>query len=1123
MITHPQGPLMQHIANWLQKLGLGQYAQRFAENDIDLAIVRDLTDRDLEKIGVASLGHRRQLLHAIAELRSISAPLASPKIAERRQVTVMFSDLVGSTALSARMDPEDLREVIFDYQKCVAATVRRFDGFVAKYMGDGVLVYFGYPEAHENDAERAVRAGLELAAALTALNTRVSLQTRVGIATGLVVVGDLVGSGEAQERGIIGETPNLAARLQGVAEPNTVVIAESTRKLLGNLFELQELGKKELKGIPAPVHIWRARRASSVSSRFEALHAIRLSAFLGREHELEVLRRGLERARSGLCVIDLVAEPGMGKSRLMYEFRRRISQERAFVVSGSCSPDGQKTPFLPFIEVVRASFRVNVGEAEKDVAQKLEIGLTALGLYSARNLGLLLNLLGLRVRDDVLAGLDGVLIGLRTRDLFQQMLEARCRLSPMVMVIEDLHWIDSASEELLGKIIDSEAKLRLLLLATRRQEYSPSWLNRPVVTELKLQPLPSGDIHRLLQARLGLGALPEALARQVTEKAEGNPLFAEEIVSYLTERGVLRAVAGKVEFQASAAAATLPASLQSLLTARVDRLVLTDRSLLQAASVIGRRFDPDLLAGAVGETDIDDRLAALQASDLVHRESKSADYVFKHALIRDALYQSLLTDARKSMHLKIAEEIERRSGNRLTEVAEALAHHYSQTDRADKAFAYLSMAGSKGLMVYSVDEASAYFAAALVLLDKNPDCSTDDQVAEFIEQYALFLTINGPMSANIDLLERYLPRVDRLGDHPRALLIRHYYALALLYSGRNKEAAAVQRELLPMAERLGDSRSMAYALATEIFVSTHVAPKPLNEFEILKRKATAAASEVTEAGIQTLVRYVIGWEEMLRGRMNAARASVHDLMQVGQVLNDPRCTGLGLWLLSFIALLSDSYAEALAYSEQCLAVALTEQDRLIALGAKAGALVLLRQPEEGAPLLEQYRQRCVTDGFIYALRGSDAIVGLHEVLQGNIKEGIRFIEEAILQAEKRGNPSIADSYRSTLAEVYLQIIIGSEKPPFPVLLKNLPILLKVKLSASARIRALIAHVLENPRFDPSGHHIGRAKMILGLLYKAKKKRTLAVKHLVEAKRIFSQFGQTPILTRVETALAELGQ
>ena len=269
---------------------------------------------------------------------------------------MLFADLVGSTALSASLDPEDLREIIAAYHKCAAEVVRRFGGFVSQYLGDGVLAYFGYPQAHEDDAERAVRTGMELIAAVSALTTRVPLQTRVGIATGLVVVGDVLDAGGVQSRGIIGETPNLAARLQGVANPNMVVIAESTRKLLGNLFELQSLGTKELKGIVGPVPVWAVLRATSGTSRFEALHASRLSVFVGREHELQVLQGALENARTKLRVVDLMAEPGMGKSRLLHEFRQRVSKDRAFVLSGSCSPDGEQTPFLPFIEVVRGCF-----------------------------------------------------------------------------------------------------------------------------------------------------------------------------------------------------------------------------------------------------------------------------------------------------------------------------------------------------------------------------------------------------------------------------------------------------------------------------------------------------------------------------------------------------------------------------------------------------------------------------------------------------------------------------------------------------------------------------------------------------------------------------------------------
>ena len=448
-----------------------------------------------------------------------------------------------------------------------------------------------------------------------------------------------------------------------------------------------------------------------------------------------------------------------------------------------------------------------------------------------------------------------MLIGLRTRELLQLLLEARCRLSPVVMVIEDLHWIDSVSEELLGKIIDSEAKLRLLLLTAHRPEYSPPWRDRATLTTLPLKPLPTGDIRHLVQVRLGVEALPEAFARQVTGKAEGNPLFAEEIVSFLTERGMLRAVAGKLDFDASAITVAVPGSVQSLLTARVDRLAPKDRALLQAAAAIGRRFDPELLAvTAVEVCDIGARLAAMQALDLVHREGKSGDFAFKHALVRDALYQSLLTEPRTALHLKIAEENERRSGNSLAEVAEVLANHYSLTNRAGKAFTYLSMAGSKGLGIFSLDEAATHFNAALALLENNPDCASDDEVAEFLVPYTLLLNVNQQVKVTIEVLERHLPRVGRLGSDRRAILIKHQYVFALLWNTRYREAAAMQREISDMADHLGDSRSRAYSLAGEILVSTIVAPKPLHEFEIIKREAINAASDVADAYIQNWTR-----------------------------------------------------------------------------------------------------------------------------------------------------------------------------------------------------------------------------------------------------------------------------
>ncbi len=553
---------MQQVADWLEKLGLGQYAQRFAENDISFAVLPDLTDQHLKEIGV-SLGHRLQLLRAIAELPRgekdipkaavATAPMAAPQdTAERRQVTVMFSDLVGSTALSARMDPEDLREVISSYQKCVAQVVQRFDGFVAKYLGDGVLAYFSWPKAHEDDAERAVRAGLELIQAVSGLKSSAPLQTRVGIATGLVIVGDLIGSGEAQERGIVGETPNLAARLQGIAEPNTVVIAESTRKLLGNLFEFEDIGAKDLKGIAEPVHAWAALRASSVASRFEALHATGLTALVGREEELELLQRRWSKAKTGEGqVVLLSGEAGIGKSRLIAALLEAIISEPHTRLRYFCSPQHTDSAFYPIIgQIGRAA-----GLTHEDTSQvrldKVE-ALLAQTSTSRQDAALIAEMLSLP-NDGRISTLELTPEQRRQRTLeaLISQVQALAYSRPVLMIVEDAHWTDPSSLEVFGRVVDRVASLRVLLILTFRPEFEPPWVGRPHVTALTLNRLTQREIDVMIDGVVGNKPIPVSLRQDIIERTDGIPLFVEEMTKAVVE--------AESEGEAQQTAAPIPA------------------------------------------------------------------------------------------------------------------------------------------------------------------------------------------------------------------------------------------------------------------------------------------------------------------------------------------------------------------------------------------------------------------------------------------------------------------------------------------------------------------------------------------------------------------------------------
>ncbi|MEA2882889.1 MAG: hypothetical protein QOH32_2145, partial [Bradyrhizobium sp.] len=536
---------MQDIAQWLESLGLGQYAPRFAENDIGPAILPELTDQDLKEIGVSSLGHRRQLLRAIAELDKANAPApvspapAGPpaaEAAERRHVTVMFSDLVGSTALSTQMDPEDLREVISTYQKCITEIVRRYDGFVAKYYGDGVLVYFGYPQAHEDDAERAVRSGLDMIAAVTALAAPVTLQTRIGIATGLVVVGELIGWGATQEPNIVGETPNLAARLQSLAEPNGVVIAESTRRLLGNLFELEDLGPRDLKGIAGPTRIWSVLRASSVASRFEALHGSALTALVGREEEAELLARRWERAKAGEGQMVLLSgEAGIGKSRLMAALLERLAGEPHTRFRYFCSPQHTDSAFYPIIGQMERAAGFAHDDPPPAKLDKLDALLTQTST-SPRDAALFAELLSLP-NDGRYPVLELPPPARRQRTL--EVLFAQIALfaaqKPVLMIFEDAHWTDPTSLEAIGRAVELIRSQRVLLIVTFRPEFAAPWTGRPHVTSLSLNRLAQRDIDAIIDEVAGDKPLPASVRRDIIERTDGIPLFVEEMTKAVLE------------------------------------------------------------------------------------------------------------------------------------------------------------------------------------------------------------------------------------------------------------------------------------------------------------------------------------------------------------------------------------------------------------------------------------------------------------------------------------------------------------------------------------------------------------------------------------------------------------
>jgi class 3 adenylate cyclase len=721
-----------NVAEWLRDLGLQQYEPAFRENEIDAAVLPELTTDDLRDIGVGMVGHRRKLLAAIAALRSdgrlksAAAPKQVADIAGRRQLTVVFCDLVGSTALSARLDPEDLREIMAAYHRTVAEMVEKFDGFIARYMGDGVLTYFGYPRAHENDAEQAIRAGLGVVDAVGRLDVgSVKLQARIGIATGLVVVGDLIGEGPSQEQSVVGETPNLGARLQAIAEPGTVVIAASTRRLVGNIFEYRELGAVEVKGIAAPVLVWQVLRPRAVASRFEALHGSALLPLVGRGEEIELLLRRWARAKAGDGQVVLISgEPGIGKSRISAELENRLDAEPHLRLRYSCSPYYQNSALFPFIEHLGQASGFASDDPPAVKLEKLK-DLVARAAPPDEDVAFLADLLSLPASErHLLPGLSPQQKKERTLEALIRQLEGLARQQAIVMVFEDAHWSDPTSRDLLDLTVERIRSLPILLVVTFRPEFQPSWIGQPQVTMLALNRLDRRDRTSLVSQIAGGKPLPDEVVDEIARRTDGVPLFVEELTKSILESGALREEEDRYVLDRTLQPLAIPTTLQDSLTARLDRLASV-RLVAQIGAAIGQDFSYALLRSVcpVSEGELETALARLVASELVSQRGAPPDavYRFKHVLVQDAAHDSLLRSSRQQLHAQIAKALEIQSPELMETQPELFAQHYAEAGFVEKSVDYWGRAGRRSAARSAMAEAAAQFQKGLDQLALLPE------------------------------------------------------------------------------------------------------------------------------------------------------------------------------------------------------------------------------------------------------------------------------------------------------------------------------------------------------------------------------------------------------------------
>jgi class 3 adenylate cyclase/tetratricopeptide (TPR) repeat protein len=782
-------------------------------------------------LGVTSIGHRRKLLAAIAALREKpppasekSGPITAPagqeapgdfasSSAERRQLTVMFCDLVGSTALSAQLDPEDLREVISVYHRAVAQVVAGFDGFVAKYMGDGVLVYFGYPRAHEDDAERAVRAGLGLIDAVGRLDVKsVRLQARVGVATGLVVVGDLIGEGSAQEQSVVGETPNLAARLQALAEPDAVVIAASTRRLVGDLFDYRDLGAVEVKGIASPVTAWQVLQPSVVESRFEALRGSVVSPLVGRGEEIDLLWRRWTRAKAGDGqVVMVLGEPGLGKSRITAALAERLHAEPHLRLRYFCSPYHQNSALFPFIDQIGRAAGLARDDPPSAKLEKLE-SLLALATPPDEDLAFLADLMSLPASGQrPLVDLSPQRKKERTLEALIRQLEGLARRQPVVMIFEDAHWIDATSRELLDLTVERVRRLPVLLIVTFRPEFQPPWIGQPQVTMLALNRLDRRDRTVLIEQIAGDKALPDQVVAQIADRTDGVPLFVEELTKSVLESGLLREEGDRYVLDRALPPFAIPTSLHDSLMARLDRLASV-RLVAQIGAAIGREFSYALLrvVSRLSEDELLTALDRLVTSELVFQRGTPPDavYAFKHALVQDAAHGSLLRSTRQQLHAQIAKALETDSPELMENQPEIFAQHYAEAGFVEESIACWGNAGQRSTARSAMAEAAAQFEKGLDQLALLPRTSERQrQELEFRSELGAALLIAKGYAAPEagDALARAREMWEQLGSPSEFLGVPFGQSVYHLYRGEPDLALRLDEDLLRLSSQRNDS------------------------------------------------------------------------------------------------------------------------------------------------------------------------------------------------------------------------------------------------------------------------------------------------------------------------------
>ncbi len=832
------------------------------------------------------------------------APSASVG-AERRQLTVLFCDMVGSTRIAAELGAEDWLEMLRAYQRSVAEVVERFDGFIAQYLGDGVVAYFGHPTAHEDDAERAVRAGLAIAEAAVARGPELEarhgqgLSIRVGIHTGPVVVGG-IGSGERHETLAVGAATNVAARVQSEAEPNTILISAETLRLVRGIFVVEDLGPRELKGLPAPVPLYRVVEPTGASNRLDVASVEGLTPFVGREEQLERLQESWRLAREGQGQVVLIeGEAGIGKSRLVWEFRNLLPDESQRWIACRASTFHRHSAFHPFRQLIQEALSLDPESPVEEQLSQLDEALRSAGLEPSEVAPLFASLLGLPLPEpESPFALSPEARRRLTLEALSNWLLALAARQSVVFVLEDLHWLDPSSLDLLGLLMERVSSAPVLVLPTFRPNFKPPWPTRSHAKRVRLNLLTRGQTEAMVESVTGGAALPRSVRDQVVKKTDGMPLFVEELTRTVLESRPLTERDGKDEWTEPLLGVSVPATLQDSLMARLDQLG-TAKNLAQLASVLGRDFSHELLkAVSTGDHSLERDLSRLLDSGILQRTrtTTSAVYTFKHALIQDTAYGSLLKATRRAQHSRVAQVMEERFAASTAAEPERLALHCEEGGLAEKAVDYYRKAGEQAALRSASAESIQHLTRGIALLGTLPEgpARNERELAFQLELGRTFVATKGWASPGAAAAyERARELCELIGEPPQIFQVMR--GLITFYVGRAELGVSVDliARLMELATQAHES-SLLLLAHQHLGIVRYFEGKPaeaLEQFEeaiaLYEPSEHRSLAHMHGGDLGVFSRNWTAWDLWILGRPDQALDRSREALALGEQASHP--------------------------------------------------------------------------------------------------------------------------------------------------------------------------------------------------------------------------------------------